>query len=448
MFHEYISCRFCRLLVIVSLLSLVVMAVQGEESNTGSPDDSLIKAISEGKIDLGLRLRYEHVDDDAAVENADALTNRTVLGYTTGAFQGFSARLLIQDVRGIINDYNDATGRNPGKAGFAVVADPEETDFLEAYFAYTGLASTTFKLGRQIITYRNAPLHRFIGTVLWRQNWQNHDAFTLENKSFPNTTIHYAYIWNVNRIFTDEAVSSSKANFDSDSHLINIQYGGFKYGTLEAYAYLLDFDNAVTTSSSTYGVRFSGGYPATKGIKILYALEYAKQDDYADNPLSIDEDYFLGEIGASFKPGDTFESLTLKFDYEILSGKGFNSTFSGSKPGFNTPLATGHAFQGWADRFLATPADGIEDLYFTVAAKFLGFNLLGVYHDLSSDHDSYDYGSEIDVQLVRPLTKHFTLGLKYSDYNGDGNAFNSTRNGKLNIDKDVSKFWAWLEFKY
>ena len=430
---------------VISCLSVVLLfcaftsAAYAQDDGSSSPDDDLIKAISAGKIDLGLRLRYERVDDDAGNKNADALTNRTVLGYTTGDFRNFSARLLVQDVRGIINDYNDATGRNPGKAArYAVVADPEETDLLEAYLAFSGPAATKFKLGRQIITYRSAPLHRFIGTVLWRQNWQNHDAFTLENKSLPNTTIHYAYIWNVNRIFTDEAVISSKANFDSDSHLVNVQYQGFKYGKLEAYAYLLDFDNALTTSSATYGARLSGGYPASTGIKILYTLEYAKQDDYAENPLSIDEDYFLGEIGASFKPGKTIESLTLKFDYELLSGNGVTS--------FNTPLATGHAYQGWADRFLATPADGIEDLYFTVAAKFLGFNFLGVYHDLSSNHDSYGYGSEIDVQLVRPLTRHFTLGLKYSDYNADGNTVNATRNGA--IAKDVSKFWAWLAFKY
>jgi hypothetical protein len=378
------------------------------------------------------------VDDDGTAENADALTNRTMLGYTTGNFQGVSARLLVQDVRGIINDYNDATGRDPGKTRFAVVADPEETDFLEAYFAYAGSAATTFKLGRQIITYRNAPLHRFMGTVLWRQNWQNHDAFTLENTSLPDTTLRYAYVWNVNRIFTDEAVISSRANFDSDSHLINLQYGGFKYGTIEAFTYLLDFNNAVTTSSATYGVRFSGAYPASDRVKVLYALEYARQDDYADNPASIDEDYFLGEFGAGFTLSGAIESVTLKFNYELLSGNG--------AAGFNTPLATGHAFQGWADRFLATPADGIEDFYFTTAVKFLGISFLAMYHDLSSDHDSYDFGSEIDIQAVMPLNKNFTLGLKYSDYDADGNAVNTARNGA--IAKDISKFWAWLEFKY
>lgn len=428
----------CCCLLSIQLWFVGVPASHAHETESVAGENDLISAISRGKLDLGLRLRFEHVDDDAATEHADALTNRTVLGYTTGVFYGISARLLVQDVRGIVNDYNDGTGRNPGKSRYAVVADPEETDFLEAYFAYAGPVSTTFKLGRQIVTYRGAPLHRFIGTVLWRQNWQNHDAFTLENKSLPNTTIHYAYIWNVNRIFTDEAVISSKANFDSNSHLVNIQYGGFKYGTLEAFTYLLDFNNAVTTSSSTYGVRFSGGYPVSKGGKLLYALEYAKQNDYAGNPLSIDEDYFLGEVGGSFKISDAIDPVMLKLDYELLSGNGTAS--------FNTPLATLHAFQGWADRFLTTPADGIEDIYVTLSAKFLGIGFLAVYHDLSSDHDNYDYGTEVDIQAVKPLNKNFTLGLKYSDYNADANALNVARNGA--IAKDVTKFWAWLEFKY
>jgi hypothetical protein len=31
--------------------------------------------------------------------------------------------------------------------------------------------------------------------------------------------------------------------------------------------------------------------------------------------------------------------------------------------GFTTPLATLHKFQGWADKFLTTPVNGLADLY-------------------------------------------------------------------------------------
>ena len=424
------------LIVITSILSCNANA---REDGVSGSQNNVIDAISAGKLDLNMRLRYEHVDDQAAIANADALTLRTALGYTTGKFHDLSARVLVQDVRAVgVDNYNDGTGRSAVRARYAVVADPADTDFLEAYLAYGGVQDTLIKLGRQLITYRPGPLHRFIGTVGWRQNWQNHDAVTLVNKSIKDVTLSYAYSWNINRIFTDKAVISARANFEGDTHLFNIQYTGFGSGKLEAYAYLLDFDNAAANSSATYGVRFSGAYPMSNSAKLLYAAEYATQDDYGNNPAKLNEDYFAGEIGVNFKLSEDISSVTLKFDYELLAGNGTT--------GFRTPLATAHAYQGWADRFLSTPADGIQDWYFTAGATAFGFNLAAVYHRLSSDHQGYDYGSEIDLQVTRKLFKHLTLGLKYSDYNADANTLNVARNGA--IAKDVSKFWTWLMFTY
>ena len=37
--------------------------------------------------------------------------------------------------------------------------------------------------------------------------------------------------------------------------------------------------------------------------------------------------------------------------------------------GFTTPLATLHKFQGFADKFLTTPANGIRDTYIELATK-------------------------------------------------------------------------------
>jgi len=422
--------------LLLSFLFFVSMSfVVSAQDSSDTPTNTLVKAITDGKLDLNMRLRYENVDDDGASEDADALTLRTALGYTTADFYSVSARVLVQDVREVIDDYNDGTGRSASRSKYAVVADPEETDLLEAYLKFSGFDNTTIKVGRQIITYRGGPFHRYIGTVGWRQNWQNHDAVTLVNKSLKDTTFSYAYSWNVNRIFTDEAVASAKANFDSNSHFINVQYGGFSFGKFEAYAYLLDFDNSAANSLATYGVRFSGSAPVSEKTNFIYALEYAMQDDYADNPASVDEDYFLGEVGIALKPGNGIDSLTLKFDYEFFEGDGTTS--------FRTPLATAHAYQGWADRFLTTPADGIEDMYITAIASILGFNLTASYHDLGSDNLDYDYGEEIDIQVTKALNKHFTLGLKYANYDADGNVNNSGAPAA-----DASKFWAWLQFKY
>lgn len=424
---------------ILTVLIVMPYSTAAQQSSSAAMQSGIIDAITAGKLDLNMRLRFENVDDNAATADANALTLRTALGYTTGKYNDFLARVLVQDVREVgVDDFNDGTGRSARRARYAVVVDPQETDWLEAYLAYSGFENTTIKLGRQLITYRPGPLHRFIGTVGWRQNWQNHDAITLVNKSIKDVTFSYAYSWNVNRIFTDEAVISSRANFRSNSHFLNFKYTGFKWGQLEAYGYLLDFDNAAASSTATYGLRFSGSQQMSETTRLIYAGEYARQDDYANNPANYNEDYFEGEIGINFKVGNDIESVTLKFDYELLGGNGVKS--------FITPLATAHAYQGWADRFLATPADGVEDMYFTGNILIHGFNLSAIYHDLSADNGGYDYGSEIDLQVTRALNKHFTAGLKYSDYNADTNTINITRNGAIAL--DVTKFWAWLQFKY
>jgi len=414
-------------------------------------DDPFWAALTGGKFDFSSRYRYEHVDDNAlkadgtTLDQADASTIRTTLGYTTGDFHGFGFRLMGQDVRDVfVDDFNDATGRPSSRTKYAVVADPEDTDFLEAYLSYKGqgesiLNATTMKLGRQIITYRNAPFHRFMGTVLWRQNWQNHDAFTVQNKSFADTTINYAYSWNVNRIFTDEAVGG-KGEFDSDSHFVNVKYDGFNYAKLEGYAYLLDFDNSPANSTETFGGRVHGGYPMSDQWKLLYAGEYASQGDYGDNPANVDEDYYLGELGVKFTPGKgtPISSVVLKIDYEVLTGNGTNS--------FRTPLATGHAFQGWTDRFLTTPRDGIEDFYITSVIGIYGAKFIASYHMIESDNLSYDYGDELDLLLVKTFKDHYTFGAKIGIYDADTNATNAARNPSQSA--DVTKTWFWGQVKF
>ena len=47
-------------------------------------------------------------------------------------------------------------------------------------------------------------------------------------------------------------------------------------------------------------------------------------------------------------------SFGLKAGYEVLGGADVPNH------AFQTPLATLHAFQGWADKFLTTPAAGVH----------------------------------------------------------------------------------------
>ena len=63
----------------------------------------------------------------------------------------------------------------------------------------------------------------------------------------------------------------------------------------------------------------------------------------------------------------SFGPLGFKAGYEVLEGAPTGGL------AFVTPLATLHKFQGWADKFLATPASGIEDAYIAVFGNALGF---------------------------------------------------------------------------
>lgn len=412
-------------------------------------EDTFWNALTGGKFDFSARYRFEHVDDDLLTANniplkdANASTIRTKLGYTSGEFYHFGGRLAIQDVRDVsIDDYNDATGRANAKTRYAVVADPSDTDLLEGYLSFSGIPGSKLKAGRQIITYRDAPFHRYIGNILWRQNWQTFDAFSFVNNALPDTTISYAYTWNVNRIFSEEAINPLD-NFDSDSHFVNIKYEKFPFAKLEGYAYLLDFDNAAAFSTNTYGGRLTGAYPINEKIKAIYTGEYADQSDAAENPADIDASYFLGEIGAGINfDNNPLQSLTLKFSYELLEG-------DGGADRFVTILGTNHAFQGWTDRFLITPGDGIEDYYFTLIANILGAKFIASYHDINSDNLDYDYGEELDLQLTKTFRKHYTVGLKYGAYDADRNTSNITNNGSNNgVTNDVTKFWAWIQIDF
>src|SRR3546814_9939519 len=100
-----------------------------------------------------------------------------------------------------------------------------------------------------------------------------------------------------------------------------------------------------------------------QGVKLLYAGEYARQKDHAANPQDFALDYLMLE------PGIALSGFSVKAGLERLEGNG-----SAALP---TPMATLHAFNGWADKFLTTPANGLRDLYLDAGYKVGGGPLKG-----------------------------------------------------------------------
>jgi hypothetical protein len=377
---------------------------------------SLADAIKAGTPLIDLRLRYENVDQENRPRNATATTLRARIGYQTGQFYGFSALAEFDFLQhlGPEHFFNSFEGGSP--ALYPTIADPDMVALNRLRLSYGVRLTETannapdlrFNLGRQRIIFSD---QRFVGNVGWRQHEQTFDGISLVNTPLPATTLTYAYITRVNRVFGPEAPNGT---FDSHSHLINAVYGGLMpHLRLEGYTYLLDLRQSPTLSTASYGLRTDGAIElGSSGLSANYIAAFAHQNDYAKNPLSISLNYYLGEAGLGFR------GATASIGYEALEGNG--------TIGFSTPLATLHIFQGWADVFLTTPTDGIEDFHvkagygFPLAPLFSRVTATVVYHDFSAEQGDADFGSEWDAQLEATINPNWMLGVKYAAYQGAG----------------------------
>ncbi len=386
-------------------------------SNVALAEDSFYKALSSGKASADFNLRYEDVSQDNAVKDASAFTLRTRLSYTSADLDGWSVTLGIEDSRIVLGqgDYTvGPTGYNLGE--YSVIADPEVTEVDQAFVQYKK-DNLTLKFGRQVIALDG---HRHVGHVGWRQDRQTFDAATAIYAVNDKLKVQYSYLNQRNRIFAEAA------DVDSKDHLLNLNYKT-DFGTLTAYSYLLEVDNDTNNSLDTYGVSFKGATKAAnKGdTTFSYTVDYATQSSESGTN-EFDADYLFAEVGVNLS------MLTAKVGYEVLGS-------DDGDYGFSTPLATLHKFNGWSDQFLGTPSQGLKDLIFTLSGKAGGGAWIAAYHDFSADDASDtvdDLGNEINLQYVKKFADHYTGGIKYATYSGEG----------ARVDAD--KIWLWLGVKF
>lgn len=404
-------------LTITLALCAAACGAQAQSADTMGPFESVVSGT---KLLFDTRMRYEGVDQDPMAQDAEALTVRARIGFETGKAWGTSLLAEGDLVWPLLSDYNSTTN---GKTQYPIVADPETYEINRLQLTNTSLPGTTFTVGRQRILLDD---HRFVGNVGWRQNEQTYDSVRVVNKSVKNLTLDLSYVTQVNRVFGKD---SAQGRYEGDSILANVSYQ-LPIGKLTGFGYLLEFDPiaavpaAVRDSSETVGVRFAGEKPAGTA-KIAYATSYATQNERGDNPITFDLDYYMGEVTG------TFGRYSLGAGLEVLEGDGVK--------GFTTPLATLHKFQGWTDKFLATPPNGIEDRYLNAGVTLKNIAtletvaLVASYHTYEAERISLDYGDEINVQLLAKLGK-LTGILKYGDYRAD------------DFLTDTKKYWVQFEY--
>jgi hypothetical protein len=426
-----------------SLKGAVLIILASSFSSLVKAKENLWNSLISGKPDVFLRYRFEYADDHLSNhKEAYASTLRSALGYRTADFFDTSLYFQVQDVRVVGDDalYNDGTNNYPDRA---VIADAESTEIQQYNLRYGGLPKSIITLGRQQFNHRTGVQQRFLGDVSFRQHQQSYDAARVISLAVPHTVIDYSYIWNVNRIFGENNPLPDADDFRSNSHALNVQYNAWPSLKLEGYLYLLEFTSSTARrfSTATAGLRLQGDKVVAQDLRLNYAGEFAHQQNYSNNPNAISVNYALAELSATYNVGLLLENVGLKYSYERLEGDGGVSAFQ-------TPLGTNHAFQGFADRFLITPGDGIQDHFVTLSGKLAKIQLSAVYHHFLSDRDYYDYGDEWDFLAERTFGHHFLAGIKFAGYSANSNTLNLIRNDKSGQATDLTRFWAYLQFSY
>lgn len=404
--------RIVRVTLSAALLVTSAASAADEAASLGS-------AITSGEASIAVRARYERVDQDVFAEDADALTARLRLNYRSASWRQMQAFAEFDYVFHLLDDFNSGGGSSPGKTQYPVIADPKGADLNQLYLDYSFDEKSKLRLGRQRILLDN---QRFVGGVGWRQNEQTYDGLTLTSKAFTNTNLSYSYITHVRRIFGDDVAAGSN---DVDVHLLNANIDINDQWSVTPYFYRIDNDDVATFSTQTLGVNAKGRLKAGDGTVALIA-DFATQEDAGNNPVSYDAQYY--HLGGLWSPN---EELSLGLDFESLGGS------ASAGMAFRTPLATLHAFQGWADMFLATPNAGVEDLFATVKYKAGRWNLAGVYHDFSAETGSASYGTEFDLSAGTKISDNLGVLFKGAFFNSDTTSMS-----------DTNKFWIMFTANY
>jgi len=471
--------------VLLGFASLSFNAMAEEEA---LPEYTFMDAIKTGKNMTSFRLRYEHVEQDGlqptnytnaantanptanrGLKDADGITLRSLVGWQTAPYQNFSFAVQFINVSKLDDSFNDgtngfringATNQN-SKIEYAKIVDPDFTDINQAYIDWTGVKNTRVRLGRQAVNLDNV---RFIGDIAFRQVMQVFDGISVFNKTITDTEVFLAHFEEVTQITTVQR--------GGDIDIANIRYRISPTEFLVGYGYLSNMDElgygnawfgagtlnnngranlTADQSNKTFGVRLDGTHPFNPNFRAHYTAEYAKQTDYSGGDKRIDAHYY--KLGG----GLGWDNFNMRIDQELLSSN--DNLYA-----FQTPYGTNHLFQGWVDKFLATPRSGIKDTFVTATYRYDDFLFFADYHVINSDEDfntvgggasrnGNQYGKEWNAAVTYNVNKNIMTKLEYGKFTEDDhyaatpNVANNVAGNRGRV-RDTEKLWLTAMYTF
>lgn len=401
--------------------------------------DNISKAIDQGDTSFMFRYRYENVDQYPIDDEADASTLLSRITWKSGTVKGFAGLVEVDNVTTLGGESFNNTEN--GKTTFPVVADPEYTEVNQAWLSYIFNRSAKVTAGRQRINHSG---ERFLGGVSWRQNEQTYDSTRLQLTPLAGLTVDYSYIWKIHRVFDpdtrpgDPGTPGFLGNFEGHNHAVIGTYDLGGGHSLAGFGYLLDIEENPMLSSKTFGLEYKGTVKFSESVALGINLSAARQQDDGDSLLNYSAPYYMGELTAQM----TAVSLAggAAQPTPIMFGAGYEVLGSDDGVSFQTPLATLHKFQGFADKFLTTPPLGIEDAYVKAGITIAGIGLTAFYHDFQSEDGNIDYGDEIDLVATYAFNPHVSLMVKYAVFDQGDKVGNPAT--------DTDKLWLMLTFVF
>lgn len=492
-----------RQVYVAAMLGLVAFSAQVHQAQAEEietlPEYTFMDAIKGGKNMSSFRLRYENVNQDGyqpgtivgstpnstatqQLKDANALTLRSLIGWQTAPFHNFSFAGQLINVSKFQDDFNDSTNstlingvsNQPNRVDYAKVVDPDYTGVNQLYVDWTGIKNTRLRAGRQQTNLDNV---RFIGDIGFRQVMQVFDGVSVLNKSIPDTEVFLAHYESVNQITTEK-------RSDGALEIANLKYRISPSESLVGYGYFSGFDNlglgrgwfgnapggngaavgkngnaneSADQSNKIIGLRLDGVHVFNPDWKGLYTAEYAKQTDYQSGDSRIDAHYY--KLGG----GGAYGNFSLRADQELLSSN--NGEYA-----FQTPFGTNHLFQGWVDKFLVTPLEGIRDTFVTATYRYGDFAFFADYHVFHSDTDFHTvgsgaatngnkFGTEWNTAVTYNVNKNLVTKLEYGRFSEDDHysllpvaAVANTATGIANANRgrfrDTDKLWLTATYTF
>ena len=352
-----------------------------------------------------LRLRYQSLNKDDFAQDGQALTLRFLGTFEADIFNKTSFLAEIEGVQAFVDEYNDGSGDRPL---FPVILDPESFELNRLQIISEVIPKTRLTLGRQRIALDD---WRFIGEFPFRQNTQSIEALRVETTAFGSGILDVGYFNKVRRPLGGDNVNGV---FTGDSFFANYNLAT-PIGRVSAFHYALELETGPVgplrniASSQTTGVRVLGRRD-WEDFSVVWEGSYARQSDYSDNPNTYAANYGLAEL--VLRP----KAFTLKFRGEVLG--------SDNGQAVQTPLASLHRFQGFADQFLQTPGEGLRDYSALVQYDFgqigpiSNIKAFARHHWFRADTDGREYGRELNLSLKARVNKT-GFALEYANYKAD-----------------------------